>query len=492
VLNGEIINTLDWSHKPALSPPDRTRLADSPFDMLIVTRPVLREQAERLARWRQAEGTRVHLAVLGDTDYPDWESIRDYIVRIDNSNRLDIGVLSPPVMSSVLIFGDADIIPPCQGMLERGTGPAPDIPGSSVSIVGTDLFYSALRGDGEMPDIAIGRLSVDDTIQAEAIVDKIISYESGAPEEIPEHMAVYGYFDDVDDDGQDNWEFVKGSERVRRFMEDRGVSVHFGYTRNAVASSPTHLFDGRPLRHDLSTYGWNVTTAEIVSNWRLRRDGIILHVGHGGRCGWQHPSLHWRDLFDLGAAEMRVYHGFSRERSRFYPIVLNLDCSSGWFDNETDRRFYNNGDRLDDTGTVANESAITNANRCAECFCEMVLRKRIGGAVASFGSARGSEARWNDDMIDGLFGAFYPDYQRGSLIFSEAPLHPPILRLGPAINWAKFHTDSCIADDTYRKYYMQIYHLFGDPMLKMNLPAPYSELHVPPIAKETERRTRYG
>jgi hypothetical protein len=154
-------------------------------------------QARRLARWRQDTGTRVYLASLDESTYPDAESIRNFIMAVDESNRLPLFVApGPHALSAVLLFGDAEVIPPHQGMNYRGEADPTGL-WNYVLTVGTDFPYAAIRGEDDEPDVAIGRLSVDTTEEAAAIVDKIIAYEDRPAMDVPEHAATYSYLDDV-------------------------------------------------------------------------------------------------------------------------------------------------------------------------------------------------------------------------------------------------------------------------------------------------------
>ena len=100
----------------------------------------------------------------------------------------------------------------------------------------------------------------------------------------------------------------------------------------------------------------------------------------------------------------------------------------------------------------------------------MALRHVDGGAVAAIGAIRGSDAGRNDKLLDGIFGAFYRDYEEGTLL--TRPPMPTFYRLGPAFLWAKFHQHGILRSATYKQYNMEIYHLLGDPMLKLRLPEP--------------------
>ncbi len=519
----------------ALAEIDRLTIRDEAFELLIITRPELYDAARRLAVHRQDTGTRTYLASLSSTAYPDAESIRDFVIALDESNRLPLYVApGPAAMSAILLFGDAELVPPHQGMNVRG---APDPTGllDYVVTVGTDLPYAAIRGSDDQPDVAIGRISVDTLDEAEAVVDKILRYELRPAGEVPGYAATYSYFDDViwpvailfsrleleqgsttvygsgtgftgmifpgeytqvltsglpnapwmevasvvsdteltlvnpyerapngtgdygiigQRDGQDDWEFFVGAERVRRFLSDRSVNVRFGYNRSG-GPVPVADFYGNPLAAALRTYGWDAGPADIQANWSEGVEGIIVHTNHGLRFGWHHPQFL---AGDPESATPGHIIPMTDPDTAWYPIVFSLNCDSGWFDNETDT-----------ARSAFGLIEIPQTGPYGECFCERALRYPDGGAVALVGSSRGSDADANDRLLDGLFAALYPDYAEGSI--SPWRLRPTFERLGPAFRWAMYHQRNWLGTDIVRaQYNEQIYHLFGDPMLKMRLP----------------------
>ena len=531
-INGEIITPITVSElATALAPIDPQGIHDDPFQLLIITRDDLLDQARRLARWRQDTGTRVWLKSYGEDAVPDADTIRDYIMDLDEDNLVpDLLVVGLPAMSAILLFGDVEIIPTCQGMNNRAQA-TPTSPTESVLTVGTDLYYSTIRGDDDAPDVAVGRISVDAWTEAKAVVDKIIRYEDRAPLARPNHVSIYSYFqespghyatldgdvtftvgspnvvgdgtrfteqidtsnyrdyirieggyDDYEDwarvgsvvsdtelllahsflgpsnvtgtaevgdlDGEDDWVFVKGAERVRHFMLERGVTARFGYNRSR-GPTPVAGYEGAALAPDLLAYTWDADASLIQSYWGSGLDGIVLHCDHGYRGGWGHPPFASGDLVAMADPE-----------TAYYPILIGMNCSSGWFDNESDTRRFGDGTFGPHTDTTVGY----------ESFCEMALRHEDGGAVAAIGATRGSTSRYNDKLIDGLFGAFYRDYEEGTLL--TRPPMPTYYRLGPAFLWAKFHQEGCLTRATSKLYNMEIYNLLGDPMMVLRLPEP--------------------
>lgn len=183
--------------KHSLPPHDVIGFMDLPFDMLILTRKALEAPARRLARWRQDDGTRVWLAVLDETLYPDADAIFDAVATLYESNIVAIESGGHAyVTQALLIFGDVEHIPTFEGLREGDADVPTEAHPQNVLVTGTDVPYSSPH-DGLPPGLFVhGRISVEDAAQGEAVVDKIVAYESRSAGEAPNRAAVYGHFQD--------------------------------------------------------------------------------------------------------------------------------------------------------------------------------------------------------------------------------------------------------------------------------------------------------
>ncbi len=111
--------------------------------------------ALRLAEWKQRLGYKVRLSDAGGWSA---QAIRDSIRARQPSATYVILVSDPNA-------GGMDSLP-ASGQASSGGFP-------------TDLYYSELDGVGYLPDLFLGRISVRTPVEAEAAVDKIISYQKG-------------------------------------------------------------------------------------------------------------------------------------------------------------------------------------------------------------------------------------------------------------------------------------------------------------------------
>jgi hypothetical protein len=532
-LNRSVAVLADASHLTvALPDRDTVHVADEQFELLVVTRPALWQQAHRLARYRQDQGWRVRLVSLAEATFPDAESIRDYIVTLDEANELHIRVqgrdYALPCMGHLLIFGDSEHIPCFFGMNEELKGNPATQMDEAVSVMGTDLYYAAIRGNDEFPDVTLGRISVDDLAEAEAVVDKIIHYDSMPPEVTPNHMAVYGMFQDNitaqatlsgtadfdngrvsvygtgssfttevspgeyvrprdarrDDefaevntvesdehlrlvatwgeadytgdaelgyrDGRADRPFIDTTERVRRHVQGLGVTVRFAYGKSE-GPMPQWFKDGTPLPPELRhPYSWNANAWTVQQNWRQGLDGIILHRDHANWWGWGTPNFQSADIVEMDDPANAIY-----------PFVLSINCRSGSFDNEMDQIMTWAGPMVD---------AASGMNR--ESFCEFALRKPNGGAVAIFGAARNSTSGENDELTDGIFKAFYPEYMESDMLYVWGDESIPVI--GTACMLGKNYVALRADKPSMARYYLQLYHLFGDPTMELRIPTAHS------------------
>lgn len=112
-----------------------------------------------------------------------------------------------------------------------------------------------------------------------------------------------------------------------------------------------------------------------------------------------------------------------------------------------------------------------------EVFAEKLL-KLDGGAVALI-AATESSWRWrNDSLMKGLFDALWPGLIS---VIPQTNRCCPIRqnRLGDALNYAKAYILIKHGTDARSKEQLELYHVIGDPTLKLWTAEPFSpELHV--------------
>lgn len=151
--------------KTAVLFPNQTKTHPSAFDhtagtYVVVTRPDLLEPLQPLLRWKRQQGYRVEL-LCTTTNHRD--SIRARLTeRYSNFSSL------LPAQRYVLLVGDVNRIQAFAGQYTP----------SGLTNRATDLYYGEYTGD-YLPEAYVGRLSVTDSAELEAVVTKIIAYEQG-------------------------------------------------------------------------------------------------------------------------------------------------------------------------------------------------------------------------------------------------------------------------------------------------------------------------
>ncbi len=154
-------------------------------------------------------------------------------------------------------------------------GDVEDIPTNIVSdgeSYATDLHYVAVDGEDFLPDMFIGRISISDTMELRAFVNKLISYELGELDSL--YWLRHPMFISCGEDGL--WELVLSTHRYA--MENYFTTPRF---------EPETLY---------AIYG---ATGEDVLNGV--RDGRLLlnYSGHGNTDGWGNPTVISSDVMML-------------------------------------------------------------------------------------------------------------------------------------------------------------------------------------------------
>jgi len=477
-INNNIIRHLTEQDLVTQLPPhDLQTYQDSYFTLLIITRGELASAARNLAKHKQEMGWRVFLLILPD-EYDTAEDVRAEITILDEDNVMpyfdngDGTYSGPPWLSYIILFGDAEHIPPFYDIDQAELDVTAE--NTPLGVTGTDHYYSTIRpplaitATDYFPDVAVGRISVDDSTEGVYVVEKIIDYERDhAPPPVDSQwgMAFMGYHQDdihvtaeltgtleftngsdevvgigthfedefpavlrwvrvkhadykkwwrvisVEDDthleldiafdepsisapaqlgerdGREDVWCIQTMERVRDFVMPLGFDVRRLYAKTTPGPNATMFNDGRLLPPGLSFTG---TTTTVSDEMKLGRNSVLLHHDHGYPGGIAHPWLHRIEIPE-----------FTDPTTALYPLFFSINCSSGYFDNETDILMHYG------TLTTSENTETTDSD---ESFCEGLVRKWEGGAIAAIGASRGTHFWRNDIFIDGLFEAMFPDY----------------------------------------------------------------------------------
>lgn len=444
-------------------------------EYLIITDPLFRAAADTLAAAKNSAGISTSVVETGTGSGKAGTTrtaIKTYI-----ADRYDECLIQ---LKYVLLLGDAEHIPPWYNRTYRF-----DTPGS-------DLEYSLLVGNDLLADVALGRIPVDTLTQANTVVNKIIAYEQTPPteESFYEDVTLAGYFQCCRPrvwewvfnllnplelvDGVTSRSFIETAELIAAELGSEGYNINRiyqtsnGYHNNNSTpagllnyynpstrdTTPRRYYNQAPLPSAISpssSFAWDGSTSDVLDAFN---DGsfLIVHRDHGYKNGWGDPDFATSD------------HGFLTN-GNLTPVVYSINCSSGLFDNET--------------RNPANDSYNYNTQVNATYWAEDLLR-REGGAVAVIGDTRNSPTWANSALARGLIDATWPEtVPEGGAARTR--------RLGKILNRGKLYLLGQVGvaqsagsvSNTTANGDVLMYHLFGDPTMKMwrqnpnnNTPSP--------------------
>ena len=423
-------------------------------DYLILSTPEFEEAVRRLADWKRTLGFGVHTRLRGD-----WtpERIKSAVKEVYRS---------APSLYYLLIVGDHDDVP------------AEDMARTIVNNKGyafdyryvTDYYYGCVDGEGDvLADLYRGRLPVSTAMEAVTVVDKIIRYERNPVRDAAFYdMGLHcAYFEDCFPDGTDgpgdgieDKRFTLTSEEVRNYMLSKGKTVNrvyfaYDYNYSETDNYPPPTFwnkgefawgDSIPVELQRPYFAWDGDSADIV---RYIDEGAfyVLYRGHGTDSTWVQPHFTGDNILSLANGDR-------------LPVVFSINCETGSFQED-------------------------------DCFAEVFLRKKGGGAVAVYAATEKSWPGYNDAMVIGMFDAIWPDPGVDSKLYNFLGLttSPSRLRettrLGEILDqglrrmeetWGQSWKGNSISTQFTR----EIFHCFGDPGMRIytDTPTEFKKLSI--------------
>ncbi|QZT38100.1 T9SS type A sorting domain-containing protein [Halosquirtibacter xylanolyticus] len=394
-------------------------------DYLILTHKMFEGPAKRLANWKASLGYKVELI-----SKEKWTTA---MVRSEISHRYHN--MTPKPKYFVLV-GDNEQIPAMEFKSYK------DDPFFS------DLPYACMDGkDDFTPDMAKGRISVRTLDQANVVINKIINYEKDpvADASFYEKGLNCAQFQDDEKDGFATRRFCHTSEDIRKYVVGQGYQVERIYYADKSVN-PTNFNNGsfsqgEPIAPELlkkNGFNWNGGKTEIVNSINDGRF-YVFHRDHGysGGIGWAHPKFVTSQISEL--------HNGNK-----LPVVFSINCHTGEFS-------------------------------YPECFAEGFLRKKNGGAVAVFGASLYSLSGPNDGLSLGMIESIWPEPgilpSFGSGSGAKNPrakgFDQPTTRLGDVLNLGLLRMNETWAPNQETLIYTyRLFHLFGDPAMRMWTMAP--------------------
>lgn len=286
-------------------------------DMLIVTAPAYRAQAERLAAFRrQHDGLRVAVATTEEvfnefaSGQPDPTALRDFVRFLATQPN--------SALKYLLLFGDAtyDYRGRTGGNVAQGYVPVYQSRESLhpiYSYSSDDYFGFLDESEGEWPEnyegdhqlaLGIGRLPVKTAEEAAAVVDKQVRYEN--PASLGPWRQRVSF---VADDGDYNLHQQDADRIAQELRQTRPGAL------------PEKLYVGAFPRVNTAT-GPKTPAVNDALNQRVR-DGALLvnYTGHGGTSGWAEEQI-------LTRADILSWRNADR-----MPFLVTATCEFGRYDN---------------------------------------------------------------------------------------------------------------------------------------------------------------
>ena len=289
-------------------------------DYIVVTHSIFLSAAQRLAAWRSTPGGGGHRTKVVTTDdiyntFGDGgvspKAIKAFLTHAYQS-------WTPPAPTYVVLLGDGTF--DFRGVDTEIYAEPPELAGyipthyirtDSFGRTSADHWYATVSGHDEFTDFYIGRLSVEGTSQADAVVDKILAYEQSSPNGDWRRKIISVADDEVSNSG--DFIFKKSLNEIAKDHTRLGyetIEVFLEDVIDQVEARPTDFAGVLPQR---------VAKDQIID---ALGEGAVLaqYAGHGGRIVWAHEAI-----FDNASVDQV-------EETDKIPFMLVLSCYNGYFD----------------------------------------------------------------------------------------------------------------------------------------------------------------
>ncbi len=406
----DVINTPEC---PLPGPVRPENLDPDKADLVILSHSKFVTAANRLLQHKMDMGWQTKLLVQ---DSIDVESIKTELGRID-----------PTWM---LILGDAEFIstyyhnrqPYIINRFDR-------------SFAAGDTYFAQGSDDRLNPgNFSIGRLPVDTEAEATQIVNRIIAYER-EPSLDPKFYE------------RPIWSAnISYGRELETFYRDTAVTFGLRPKRLYFQGTTTIPDDWDYLAQQGVV--WNTDASVINSSLSSGEAAILLHRGHANWYAWQEPYYQTQDVDQLSLSENK------------FPFILSINCSSGFFDNETAATFA-----VPPRDAIPGTTAYRNADPKAITLAEKFIRK-ADGAIGIIADTRQSDVLLNKSLAEGAMMSIY----RFATKEFDSITHG---RMGQILLDAKANV--VYEDVSEREIGTQllIYNLLGDPSVYLHQQNPW-------------------
>lgn len=316
----------------------------SNINYLIISHQDYKKAANDLAKWKMQLGykTKVILGTNWNTN-----SIKNEIDSIysQSKNKLD----------NIVLLGDID-----------------KVPSYSINSNSSDQNYVFFDGVNDfIADANIGRISVNDSIEANSIISKIINYEKDPTNNSNYYSTVSNIADyNIAGGSNDKRRYTETAEEISKLLELKNYTVNRMYSASTT-SNPSYwsndiFSNGNSIPNNLKkpSYEWSYGSSSIVNEFN-KGSFLMIYHSNGWTGGWSSPIFNKSDI------------NYINNNNKF-PLVLSLAGKSGNFSEP-------------------------------ECFAEKLHRKANGGAIAVISNSISSYSGYNNGFCLGFIDAIWPN-----------------------------------------------------------------------------------
>lgn len=285
-------------------------------DLIVITHPLFKNQADRLADIHRTEGLRVHV-VEPQQIYNEFSSGSQDLVAIRSFIKMfyDRAASEKDMPKYVTIIGDASY--DYKDRLSNNTNFVPSFESRNsfdpISSYVSDHYFGMLDDNegewlpdpssGEMADVAVGRLPVKNVQEAEGVVEKIIKYSNSSSMGDWRNKIVF-----VADD-EDGVTHMSQSNSLTEIVDVKGKEYN---SRKIFLDAYQQISTAGGTRYP----GANKDLNQEVQNGAL----IVNYTGHGGETGWTAERV-------LGIADITAWSNLNR-----LPVFVTATCEFSRFD----------------------------------------------------------------------------------------------------------------------------------------------------------------
>lgn len=413
---------------------------------IIVTTDEYLDYAGEFAKWKKYLGYSPY--IISKENWTDWTEVRNEIISCVKSHQN---------VQYLLILGDSDDVPSRKNCVWQTLEHF------------TDAYYANTNEEQYIPELLMGRICVDNTIEARNILHKLMRHEMCPiiSEDFYSNAAQCGYFETAGTIWHEGRRFILTSEEIRNYVAKQGVMAHRYYTADSE-SDPAFYSDyygnGKdyiiPEEIQKPNFNWDCNAQEIAD--RINEGALYtMYRGHGEYFGWCNPesdhNAYPAGKLLFGTSNLHLLKNFE------YPTtIFSITCQTGKFANELSDDSY------------------------PDCFAEAILKKEFGGASAVIAASDNARSGQDDTLAESLIDAIWPNpglrprfayNPTGTLSKSLNPC----LRLGQILSQAKFKMKEQWGDDeSCIQHHYEIFHLFGDPSMYFHTknPTPIKNVQI--------------